>query len=253
MCWTRNWRSAAIASCATPNDCNIYVRSRRAGERVMTGIEQFLAKRLKLKINKAKSAVAAPRARKFLGFSYTIGASIKRRLAPQTVARFKARVRELTRRTRGKSLAQIIEELSRYLRGWRGYFGFCETPSVLRELDHWTRRRLRAIVWKNGSAVAPGSTALRSRGVGRTWRHKPPAARTARGGSATARLWLSHSPTPPSSRSACLPSCPISRSIRRTAVYGPVCTVVWEGRSREAPPYPDLRRDAVRRRGPSNA
>src|SRR6201993_924522 len=85
------------------DDCNIYVRSQRAGERVMASIEQFLAKRLKLKVNKAKSAVAAPRKRKFLGFSFTIGNDIKRRLAPQTVARFKARVRELTRRTSGKS------------------------------------------------------------------------------------------------------------------------------------------------------
>src|SRR5262250_660390 len=119
------------------DDCNIYVRSQRAGERVMAGIEQFLAKRLKLKVNKAKSAVAPPRTRKFLGFSFTIGSEIKRRLAPQTVARFKARVRELTRRTRGKSLAQIIEELTRYLVGWRAYFGRCETPSVLRDLDQW--------------------------------------------------------------------------------------------------------------------
>src|SRR5512144_123633 len=130
------------------DDCNIYVRSQRAGERVMASIEQFLAKRLKLKVNKAKSAVAAPRERKFLGFSFTTGPSIKRRLAPQTVDRFKARVLEMTRRTRGMSLAQIIGELSRYLLGWRGYFGFCETPSVLRELDQWIRRRLRALVWK---------------------------------------------------------------------------------------------------------
>src|SRR5271169_2372534 len=149
------------------DDCNIYVRSRRAGERVMTGIERFLAKRLKLKVNKAKSAVAAPRMRKFLGFSFTIGASIKRRLAPQTVARFKARVRELTRRTRGRSLAQIIEELSRYLKGWRAYFGFCETPSVLRGLDHWTRRRLRAVPWKQWKRGRTRFAELRRRGVGR--------------------------------------------------------------------------------------
>src|ERR1700731_967733 len=101
------------------DDCNIYVRSQRAGERVMASIEQFLANRLKLKVNKAKSAVAAPRTRKFLGFSFTTGSATKRRLAPQTVARFKARVRELTRRTRGRSLAQIVEELARYLKGWR--------------------------------------------------------------------------------------------------------------------------------------
>jgi RNA-directed DNA polymerase len=149
------------------DDCNIYVRSRRAGERVMSGIERFLAKRLKLKVNKAKSAVAAPRIRKFLGFSFTIGASIKRRLAPQTVARFKARVRELTRRTRGRSLAQIIEELSRYLKGWRAYFGFCETPSVLHGLDQWTRRRLRAVPWKQWKRGRTRFAELRRRGVRR--------------------------------------------------------------------------------------
>jgi RNA-directed DNA polymerase len=130
------------------DDCNIYVRSQRAGERVMASIESFLAKRLKLKINKAKSAVARPAKRKFLGFSFTSGTRPRRRIAPQSLARFRSRVRELTRRTRGSSLAQIIKELSVYLIGWRGYFGVCETPSVLHKLDKWTRRRLRAIVWK---------------------------------------------------------------------------------------------------------
>ena len=149
------------------DDCNIYVRSQRAGERVMAGIEKLLAKRLKLKMNKAKSAVAKPSVRKFLGFSFTIGTGIKRRLAPQTVARFKARVRELTRRTRGRSLAQIIEELARYLTGWRAYFGFCETPSVLRELEQWTRRRLRAIAWKQWKRGRTRFAELTSRGVGR--------------------------------------------------------------------------------------
>jgi RNA-directed DNA polymerase len=149
------------------DDCNIYVRSQRAGERVMASVEQFLAKRLKLKVNKAKSAVAPPRARKFLGFSFTIGTVIKRRLAPQTITRFKAKVRELTRRTRGRSLPQIIEELSRYFKGWRGYFGFCETPSVLRELEQWTRRRLRAIAWKQWKRGRTRFAELTSRGVAR--------------------------------------------------------------------------------------
>ncbi len=130
------------------DDCNIYVCSQRAGERVMAGIERFLTKRLKLKVNKAKSAVAKPSVRKFLGFSFTSEKQPRRRVAPQAIARFKARVRELTRRTCGKSLAQVAKELSSYLIGWRAYFGFCETPSVLRELDQWTRRRLRAIAWK---------------------------------------------------------------------------------------------------------
>jgi RNA-directed DNA polymerase len=149
------------------DDCNIYVRSRKAGERVMAGIEKFLAKRLKLKVNKAKSAVAKPRVRKFLGFSFTGGKEPRRRIAPQAMARFKARVRELTRRTRGASLERIVKELSVYLIGWRGYFGFCQTPSVLRALDEWTRRRLRAIAWKQWKRGRTRFAELRRRGVGR--------------------------------------------------------------------------------------
>ncbi len=149
------------------DDCNIYVRSRKAGERVLVSIEQFLAKRLKLKVNKAKSAVAKPGVRKFLGFSFTSGKQPRRRIAPQALARFKAKVRELTRRTRGRSLAQIIKELSIYLIGWRGYFGFCQTPSVLRALDEWIRRRLRAIAWKQWKRGRARFAELRRRGVGR--------------------------------------------------------------------------------------
>jgi RNA-directed DNA polymerase len=148
------------------DDCNIYVRSPRAGERVMAGIEKFLAKRLKLKINKAKSAVAKPSVRKFLGFSFTGGKEPRRRIAPQAIARFKARVRELTRRTRGASLPQIVKELSVYLVGWRGYFGFCQTPSVLRALDEWLRRRLRAIAWKHWKRGRNRFAELRRCGVG---------------------------------------------------------------------------------------
>src|SRR6202171_2300882 len=148
------------------DDCNIYVRSQRAGERVMTSIELFLTKHLKLTVNTAKSAVAVPQVRKFLGFSSTSGTNTKRRLAPQTVARFKARVQELTRRTRGRSLAQIVKELSVYLIGWRGYFGFCETPTVLRALEQWTRRRLRAIAWKQWKRGRTRFAQLIKRGVG---------------------------------------------------------------------------------------
>jgi RNA-directed DNA polymerase len=150
------------------DDCNIYVRSQRAGERVMASIETFLAKRLKLKVNKAKSAVSKPSVRKFLGFSFTYGEQQpRRRIAPQALARFKARVRELTRRTCGRSLVQIVKELSIYLIGWRGYFGFCQTPSVLRALDEWTRRRLRAVVWKQWKRGRTRFAELRRRGVGR--------------------------------------------------------------------------------------
>jgi RNA-directed DNA polymerase len=149
------------------DDCNIYVRSQRAGERVMEGIEKFLAKRLKLKVNKAKSAVAKPSARKFLGFGFMGGREPRRRIAPQAIDRFKTRVRELTRRQGGQSLSQVTKELSRYLIGWRGYFGFCETPSVLRKLDGWIRRRLRAIAWKQWKHGRNRFAKLRRRGVGR--------------------------------------------------------------------------------------
>jgi RNA-directed DNA polymerase len=148
------------------DDCNIYVRSQKAGERVMASIEKFLAKRLKLKVNKAKSAVTKPSVRKFLGFSFTGGNEPRRRIAPQAIARFKAKVRELTRRTCGRSLGQVVKELSTYLVGWRGYFGFCQTPSVLRQLDGWTRRRLRAIVWKQWKRGHTRFAELRRRGVG---------------------------------------------------------------------------------------
>jgi RNA-directed DNA polymerase len=149
------------------DDCNIYVRSQKGGERVMASIEQFLAKRLKLRVNKAKSAVGKPSVRKFLGFSYTGGKEPRRRIAPQALHRFKSRVRELTRRTCGTSLPQIVKELSVYLIGWRGYFGFCETPSTLRKLDAWTRRRLRAIAWKQWRRGRTRYAELRRRGVGR--------------------------------------------------------------------------------------
>jgi RNA-directed DNA polymerase len=149
------------------DDCNIYVRSRKAGERVLASIEKFLEKRLKLRINKAKSAVARPSVRKFLSFSFTRERKPRRRIAPQALARFKARVRQLTRRAAGRSLTQIVEKLSPYLKGWRGYFGFCQTPSVLRKLDEWIRRRLRAVVWTQWKRGPARFDELRRRGVGR--------------------------------------------------------------------------------------
>jgi RNA-directed DNA polymerase len=130
------------------DDCNIYVASERAGKRVMHSVTSFIRRRLKLKVNEAKSAVARPQTRKFLGFSFTGGKEPKRRIAPQALFRCKRRVRELTRRTRGISLSQMTKELASYLRGWKGYFGHCQTPSVLHGLDQWIRRRLRSVIWK---------------------------------------------------------------------------------------------------------
>jgi RNA-directed DNA polymerase len=141
------------------DDCNIYVASERAGKRVMHSVTGFLRRRLKLKVNEAKSAVARPQARKFLGFSFTGRA--KRRIAPQALLRCKRKIRELTRRTRGVSLKQMTTELAAYLRGWKNYFGFCETPSVLKALDQWIRRRLRSVIWKQRKRRAGWSAVSR--------------------------------------------------------------------------------------------
>jgi RNA-directed DNA polymerase len=147
------------------DDCNIYVRSARAGQRVMASITRFLATKLKLKVNGAKSAVARPGERTFLGFSFTRPPASRRRLAPSTVVRFKARVRELTRRTRGISLETMVQQLGTYLRGWSGYFGSCQTPSVLRDFDSWIRRRLRSAAWKQWKQGPTRFRELRRRGV----------------------------------------------------------------------------------------
>jgi len=149
------------------DDCNIYVKSERAGQRVMEGVKGFLTRKLRLKVNKSKSAVARPEDRKFLGFSFTSGETVRRRIAPKAIERFKERIRELTWRTRGISIEQMIGELRRYMIGWRGYFGFCETPSILRDLDGWTRRRLRCFLWKQWKRGRARFKELRNRGVGK--------------------------------------------------------------------------------------
>lgn len=130
------------------DDCNIYVRSRRAGERVMASVSRYLTTALKLRVNQEKSAVGRPWERKFLGFSFSSHKQPKRRIAKQSLQRFKQRVVELTSRRQGRSLEQVVAELARYLSGWIGYFGFAQTPSVLEKLEKWMRRRLRCLLWK---------------------------------------------------------------------------------------------------------
>ncbi len=147
------------------DDCNIYVRSRRAGERVMKSLTRFIHTKLKLKVNESKSAVAEPWERKFLGFSFTSHESPKRRIAPKAVQRFKERVRELTSRTRGISVERMAKELTLYLRGWIGYFGKCQTPSVLQNLEQWMRRRLRSAIWQQWKRGTVRYRELRKRGV----------------------------------------------------------------------------------------
>jgi RNA-directed DNA polymerase len=130
------------------DDCNIYVRSERAGQRVMESITRFITQKLRLKVNESKSAVARPQERKFLGFSFTKSPEVKRAIAPKALERFKKRVRDITRRAKGVSVEATMAELVPYLRGWRGYFGFCETPEVLLGLIRWVRLRLRAALWR---------------------------------------------------------------------------------------------------------
>ncbi len=151
--------------CRYADDCNIYVGSERAGQRVMQSIGRFITNKLKLKVNDSKSAVSRPQKRKFLGFSFTGGREIKRRFAPASLQRFKERVRELTRRSRGVNLEGAIEELNRYLQGWSGYYGYVQTPSVMRGLDSWIRRRLRQLAWAQWKTGRRRFQALRKLGV----------------------------------------------------------------------------------------
>ncbi|MCH7890909.1 MAG: group II intron reverse transcriptase/maturase [Gemmatimonadetes bacterium] len=161
------------------DDFQVYVKSKAAGERVMASVSAFITHKLKLRINQAKSRVAPAWEREFLGFSVTRGAAHKRSIGKKAMRRFKERIREITRRNRGVSLAHVVSDLTQFIRGWIGYFGFCEAIYVLRDLDSWIRRRLRCFIWKQwktfkrrrkglmerGIAEAPASqTAARSRG-----------------------------------------------------------------------------------------
>jgi len=147
------------------DDCNIYVRSEQAGRRVMESIKRFITCKLKLKVNETKSAVARPQERKFLGFSFTAGPEVKRVIAPKALDRFKRRIREITRRAKGVSIQKTIEELASYMRGWRSYFGFCETPVVLAYLTRWIRLRLRAALWRQWKTPRRRRAALMALGV----------------------------------------------------------------------------------------
>ena len=133
----------------------------------MASLTRFITRRLKLKVNEQKSAVARPVERKLLGFSLTNAREPKRRIAAKAVLRFKQRVRELTSRTRGVSIEQMTKELASYLRGWKSYFGFSQTPSVFRGLDQWIRRRLRSVIWKQWKRGRVRFRELREHGVGK--------------------------------------------------------------------------------------
>jgi RNA-directed DNA polymerase len=147
------------------DDCNIYVRSERASQRVMKSITRFITKKLKLKVNETKSAIARPQERKFLGFSFSEGPKVKRIIAPKALDRFKQRIREITRRAKSVSIEATMAELAPYMRGWRSYFGFCQTPEVLRSLTGWVRRRLRCALWRQWKTPRRRRAALLELGV----------------------------------------------------------------------------------------
>jgi RNA-directed DNA polymerase len=160
-----------LAFCRYADDCNIYVRSRVAGNRVMNGIRTFLEDALKLRVNPEKSAVARPWERKFLGFSVTAHRESRLRIAPASVQRLTQKVRDLMRAGRGRSLAQTIEDLNPLLRGWINYFRLTETKGVLEELDSWMRRRLRCLLWRQWKRPATRERKLRALGLSaeRAW------------------------------------------------------------------------------------
>ena len=156
----------------------------------MESITQFITQELKLKVNEAKSAVARPQERKFLGFSFTAGPEVKRVIAPKALDRFKQRIREITGRAKGVSMKTTMEELAPYMRGWRSYFGFCETPEVLIGLTRWVRLRLRAAMWRQWKTPRRRRAALLELGCESRWRAIPPAAVAALGTSRRPRPWL---------------------------------------------------------------
>jgi Group II intron, maturase-specific domain len=157
----------------------------------MTNVTRFLTRRLKLKVNEAKSAVIE---RKFLGFSFSNSKEPKRRIAPKALVRCKQRIRELTRRTRGISLEQMTKELAAYLRGWKSYFGFCQTPSILRNLNYWIRRRVRSMIWKQWKHGTVRFRELRRRDVSVGLAAKTQAVHTVLGVWRTVRRWPSPYP-----------------------------------------------------------
>ncbi len=130
------------------DDCNVYVRSKAAGERVLGSLERFLGKRLRLKVNRFKSAVDRPWNRKFLGYLFTPHFRAKLKIAPASVRRFKQKLRDVFRRGRGRSVATVVADLAPILRGWAAYFKLSEVKGIFETLDQWVRRKLRCIQWR---------------------------------------------------------------------------------------------------------
>lgn len=152
--------------CRYADDCNVYVRSRKAGERVLKSLTIFLAQRLRLKVNAEKSAVARPWERRFLGYSFTVQREARLKVAPDSVHRLKGKLREIFRRGRGRNLSKLIEEeLTPLLRGWSNYFRLAEVKGIFEELDSWIRRKLRNLIWRQWKRPLTRAKNLVQRGL----------------------------------------------------------------------------------------
>ena len=160
--------------CRYADDCNIYVRSPRAGKRIMTGIRQFIEKKLKLRINEDKSAVASPTRRKFLGYSfYKTRGRYKLRVHEKSYKRLKDKIREVTNRNTGMNFEARLRRLTEVTRGWVNYFKLADMKSNLKKLDFWIRRRLRACIWKTWKRISTRFTRLKQLGTPAklAWQH----------------------------------------------------------------------------------
>lgn len=151
--------------CRYADDCNIYVQSRSAGERVMKSVTRFLSERLRLKVNAEKSAVARPWERKFLGYTMTWHKQPRLKAAPESIRRLKAKVRLILREGRGRSLSQVIKGLNQLLRGWIQYFRLAEVKGIYEELDGWIRRKLRCLLWRQWKRPFTRAKNLMRRGL----------------------------------------------------------------------------------------
>jgi RNA-directed DNA polymerase len=153
--------------CRYADDCNIYVGSRRAGLRVMRWVTEFLEHKLRLRVNRAKSTVARPWQRKFLGYRIIVQREVRLTFAPESLERAKHRMRQLTRRRRGVSVEQMLRELRTFTDGWVTYFRYARSPSRFRSLDEWIRRRVRCFIWKQWKKPRKRAAELLKAGVGR--------------------------------------------------------------------------------------
>ena len=151
--------------CRYADDCNIYVQSKAAGERVMKSVTEFLSKRLRLKVNTEKSAVARPWERKFLGYSMTVNKQPRLKVALESIRRLKAKVRTIFREGRGRSLSKVIQDLNQLLRGWKQYFRLAEVKGVFEEFDGWLRRKLRCLLWRQWKRNFTRAKNLMKRGL----------------------------------------------------------------------------------------